>query len=69
MRRRELVGGLGATLPMWPLVARGQGGRLRKIGVVMNFAAFLQIIEAAAPRDSSRLSLPLAQRQVLRRMN
>jgi putative tryptophan/tyrosine transport system substrate-binding protein len=38
MRRREFVGGLGATLAMWPLVARGQGGRLRKIGVVMNFA-------------------------------
>jgi putative ABC transport system substrate-binding protein len=37
-RRREFIAGLGGAA-VWPLSARAQGERLRKIGVLMNLAA------------------------------
>src|SRR3954468_8437207 len=36
MRRREFLGVLGGALPFWPLPARAQAERIRRVGVLMN---------------------------------
>src|SRR4029453_10557867 len=58
MRRREFITLLGVGAAAWPLAARAQGGRVRRVGVLMltssdepesqtNIAAFLQGLQEA----------------------
>src|SRR5262249_17063736 len=39
LRRRELISVLGGAVFAWPLIARAQQERMRRIGVLVNFAA------------------------------
>jgi putative ABC transport system substrate-binding protein len=60
MKRREFITLLGSAAAAWPMVARGQD-RIRKIGVLMNFAAADRVaktrlsnfLEALASRGSN----------------
>ena len=71
MRRRAFIAGLGAAA--WPVLARAQSERVRRIGVLMNvdnadnranYAAFVEALQRLGwtdgrnSRSSSRVYLP-----------
>ena len=39
MRRREFISLLGGAITVWPLAARAQSERVRRVGVLMSLAA------------------------------
>jgi putative ABC transport system substrate-binding protein len=45
LRRREFIAGLGGVAA-WPLAARAQGARLRRIGVLMGFDEYDPLAKA-----------------------